>query len=124
MPRLPVLPDYRLLVRLLRNRVQLQVLSPQEFSRAIDAAVDARLLGWLITQIDACQQPLDPPGWLNDRLITCRALVRNYERAVRWEIDRINRAFSDQALPLILLKGGGYVAAALPTGRGRLVADI
>jgi hypothetical protein len=122
MPRFEVLPDHRLLVRLLRSPEQLAALSPQEFSRAIDASEDARLLGWLITQID--RQPFEIPGWLSDRLVTARALVRNYERAVRWEIDRISRAFSDRGLPLILLKGGGYVAAALPTGYGRRVADV
>jgi hypothetical protein len=124
MPRLAVAPDLQLLVRLLRTPHRLRALTPQQFSRAIDAADDARLLGWLLGQADAHHVPRDCPAWLGDRITTVRARVDEYERAVRWEIDRLNRAFSGVAFPWILLKGAAYVAAALPPGRGRQLADI
>jgi len=56
--------------------------------------------------------------------VTADALTRGYERAVRWEIDRLSRAFLDTGQTWILLKGAGYIAAGLPPGRGRRVADI
>jgi hypothetical protein len=124
MPRLDVALDLRLLVRVLRDPQQLQDLSPQQFSRAIDAAEHARLLGWLLVQADAYQVPHECPRWLSDRVMTARARVREYERAVRWEIDRLNRAFLGVGFPWVLLKGAAYIAAALPPGRGRRVADI
>ena len=124
MPRLDVRPDYPLLVRVLRSPDHLLSLSPDQFSRLIDAAEHARLLGWLVSEVDLRGARLAPPDWLQDRLVTVRALVREYERAVRWEIDRLQRAFSGAGLPWILLKGGAYVAASLPPGRGRRVADI
>ena len=124
MSRLDVALDLRLLVRVLRNPQQLRNLSPEEFGRVLDAAEHARLLGWLLAQPDACHVSPESPGWLSDRLITARARVGDYERAIRWEIDRLNRAFLGIGFPWVLLKGAAYIAAALPPGHGRRVADI
>jgi hypothetical protein len=117
-------PDYALLLRVVQDPLLLRSLSPSELARAIDAADRGRLLGWLIEQADLHVRDCDLPGWLVDRLITARALAREYERAVRWEINRIDRALSWAGEPWVLLKGGAYIAAGLPPGRGRRVADI
>jgi hypothetical protein len=124
MPQLDVAPDYQLLARVLRNPAALDRLSPEAFGRSMDAAQRARLLGWLVEQVRAGHVPADAPGWLRDRLITADTLVRGYERTVRWEIDRLSRAFLDTGQTWILLKGAGYIAAGLPPGCGRRVADI
>jgi hypothetical protein len=117
-------PDYALLLRVVRDPLLLRSLSPAELARAIDAADRSRLLGWLIGQAERHVRDCDLPGWLVDRLVTARALAREYERAVRWEINRIDRALSWAGVPWVLLKGGAYIAAGLPPGRGRQVADI
>jgi hypothetical protein len=124
MPRLDVAPDYTLLARVLRDPATLGRLSPEAFARTMDAAQRARLLGWMIEQVRVGQLPPDSPDWLRDRLITADALVRGYERSVRWEVDRLSRAFHDTGQLWILLKGAGYIAAGLPPGAGRRVADI
>ena len=124
MPRLDVAPDYTLLARVLRDPAALDRLPPEAFARAMDAAHRARLLGWIVEQVRAGHLPADSPDWLRDRLITADALVRGYERSVRWEIDRLKRAFHDTGQLWILLKGAGYIAAGLPPGAGRRVADI
>jgi hypothetical protein len=124
MPRLDTRPDHRLLVCLLRDPHRLSALSPQEISRAIDAASDARLLGWFLAQADRGLLPPQLPEWLADRLITVRAVVRNLERALKWEIDRLERALAPTGVRWVLLKGAGYLAAGLPPGRGRQVTDI
>jgi Uncharacterised nucleotidyltransferase len=124
MRQLAVAPDFQLLVRLLRVPQQLRDLPAPQFSRAIDAADQARLLGWLLAQAEARQVRMDCPEWLRDRVATARARVGEYERAVRWEIDRLNRAFVGIGFPWVLLKGAAYIAAGLPPGRGRRVADI
>jgi hypothetical protein len=124
MPRLDVSPDYPLLVRALRHPEELPSFSFNQISRLIDVAAHARLLGWLLTEFERRRVPSGPPDWLQDRLVTMRALVREYERGVRWEIDRLHRAFLNTGQRWILLKGAGYVAASLPPGRGRKVADI
>jgi hypothetical protein len=124
MPALNVALDYQLLVRVLHDPATIDRLSPEAFGRAMDAAQRARLLGWLVEQVRAGHLPPEPPDWLRDRLVTAEALVRGYERAVRWEIDRLNRAFLGTGQVWILLKGAAYIAAVLPPGSGRRVADI
>ena len=59
--------DYRLLARVLRDPSELTRLSAEEFSRSIDAADAARLLGWLLERRREGNLPADPPGWLADR---------------------------------------------------------
>jgi Uncharacterised nucleotidyltransferase len=124
MPHVNVAPDYEVLARVLRDPATIDRLSPEAFSRALDAAQRARLLGWLVEQVRAGHVPAAAPEWLRDRLVTADALTRGYERAVRWEIDRLSRAFLDTGQTWILLKGAGYIAAGLPPGRGRRVDDI
>jgi hypothetical protein len=124
MSRVDTAPDHALLARALRDPDQLKRLSPSEFNRLIDAARDARLLGWLLWTTDRCGVPSDPPDWLSDRISHCRAMVREFERALRWEMDRLDRALHDSRIVWVLLKGAAYLAAGLPPGRGRRVADI
>lgn len=124
MPPVNVAPDYELLARVLRDPATIDRLPPDTFSRVMDAAQRARLLGWLVEQVGAGHVPAAAPDWLRDRLVTAEALTRGYDRAVRWEIDRLSRAFLDTGQTWILLKGAAYIAAGLPPGRGRRVADI
>ena len=124
MPRWDVGPDLRLLVQVVRHPEHLRTISPEQFSGLIDVAQSARLLGWLIDQADIHRGPAQGPGWLSDRIITARARAREYERALRWEIDRLDRAFLGTGITWVLLKGAAYVAGALAPGRGRRVADI
>lgn len=124
MPRLDVAPDFALLTTVLRDPARLADLQPVAFGRVMDAAHDARLLGWFVDQAASRGLPGNPPDWLHDRLTTAATLVVEYERALRWEIDRLHRAFLESDLTWVLLKGGAYVAAALTPGRGRRVADI
>ncbi|PLW81191.1 hypothetical protein CWI75_17310 [Kineobactrum sediminis] len=45
-------------------------------------------------------------------------------RAVRWEVDHLALALKQVEIPLVLLKGAAYEAAALPPGRCRLFSDF
>src|SRR5438045_1934307 len=123
MPRLDVGPDDRLLVRLLRDPQQLERFSPQEWARALDAAEHARLLGWLLNRIDETVPARNQPQWLTDRFRSAVSTAAEYDRAVRWEIERLHAAFAGSPVSWVLLKGAAYIAAGLPPGRGRRVAD-
>src|SRR5690242_16091964 len=117
-------PDYPTLARVLRDPSQLQRLSPEQLSRFLDAANVARLLGWAVTECRGAKVADRAPAWLQDRLRAADAQAASYERAIRWEIDRLARAFYGTSQRWILLKGAGYVAAGLSPGTGRRVADI
>lgn len=123
MPRLDVAPDYSLLLDVLRDPPSLKAFSPQQLSRLLDVAEHARLLGWLL------QHAEDVPGndvrsWLRDRFLSARRDAAEYDRTARWEVDRLHRAFVGSEIQWVLLKGGGYLAAALPPGHGRRIADL
>ena len=109
---------------IVRQPERLSALSPQELAHVLDAASHARLLGWLLSRLEESPRPGSDPEWLSDRLADARALATEYDRSLRWEIDRIGRAFAGLNLPWVLLKGAAYLAAGLPPGRGRRVADI
>ena len=117
-------PDYATLARVLRDPSQIDRLSPEELSRLLDAANAARLLGWAVKHCRTASPSTDAPAWLQDRLQSADAQAAGYERAIRWEIDRLARAFHGTDQLWVLLKGAGYVAAGLPPGVGRRVADI
>ena len=117
-------PDYAILARVLREPSQIDRLSPEELSRLLDAATAARLLGWVVGRFRAQPMARDAPAWLRERLLTAEAQAAGYERAIRWEIDRLIRAFYGTNQTWVLLKGAAYVAAGLPPGAGRRVADI
>jgi hypothetical protein len=124
MGRIEVAPDHQLLLALVRDPGRLVSLSPTELSRALDAASHARLLGWLLSRLEESQRDASDPDWLRDRVVDARAMVAEYDRSLRWEIDRLARAFSDLDAPWVLLKGAAYLAANLAPGRGRRVADV
>lgn len=124
MSRLDATPDHRLLVRVLTEPSRLSAVGAPAIGRLLDAAHEARLLGWLVAELDRQGVPAAPPEWLRDRLITVHALVREYDRSLDWEVDRLHRAFLGTGIPWVLLKGAAYRAASLAPGRGRRVADI
>lgn len=42
----------------------------------------------------------------------------------RWEADRLDLAFRDSGIPVILLKGAAYILRGLRCGNGRLLSDV
>jgi Uncharacterised nucleotidyltransferase len=117
-------PDRLLLANVIRHPDRLASMTAQDVSRVLDAAYEARLLGWALAGVDAAGAADVYPDWLRDRILDYRALGRDAERAIRWEIDRLHRAFDDAGVTWLLLKGAAYVAAGLAPGRARQVADI
>jgi hypothetical protein len=113
-----------LLVRVLREPHRLESLAPHQLSRVLDAAEHARLLGWLLTHAGGKIPNIAAPVWLRDRFISALSLAAEYDRSVRWETERVNSAFAGSNIRWVLLKGAAYLAAGLPPGRGRRVADL
>lgn len=95
-----------------------------QWALLISQARQARLLGRLATTLqdrgELTAVPEAPRRYLEGALAT----AERQRNQVRWEIDRLRVALADVEGPIVLLKGGAYVAAALPPARGRLFGDI
>ena len=57
-------------------------------------------------------------------LVAARALAQAQADAVRREVAHIDRALAATDVPIVLLKGAGYLLAGLPAARGRIFSDI
>lgn len=68
---------------------------------------------------------LDPlPERIRALLEGARMIATDRERSIRWEVNRIQRAFLGTGLPVILLKGAAYHLRDLPMAQGRLTGDV
>jgi hypothetical protein len=124
MPGFDAEPDYSELAHVVRDPDAIGQLTAEDLARVLDAANAARLLGWTLERCRERGVPVSPPRWLADRLTSAEAFSRSCEQAIRWEINRLERAFLGTGVRWVLLKGAAYVAAQLPPGIGRRVADI
>jgi hypothetical protein len=95
-----------------------------EWETVLGQALLSRLSGRLA-------QHLHDHGWLEkvppqprQYLEGARRLIDRQHHEVQWEVDCIRRALKELDVPVILLKGAGYLIAGLPPGRGRLFSDI
>ncbi|MBZ5495982.1 MAG: nucleotidyltransferase family protein [Acidobacteriia bacterium] len=64
------------------------------------------------------------PAKVRQHLESARMVATHYERALRWEVNRLEVALESLDIPMVLLKGAAYVVAQLPPARGRLFSDI
>ena len=64
------------------------------------------------------------PEKIQDHLNSARVVAAKHESIMRWEVNRVHRVLGKVDVPVILLKGGAYVMADLPPGRGRLFSDM
>jgi hypothetical protein len=64
------------------------------------------------------------PEQARNHLEAAAVMADRHARMVDWEVDRIRRALYGTDIPFILLKGGAYMVAGLPAGRGRKVNDV
>ena len=50
--------------------------------------------------------------------------ARRHVAQTRWELRCLRQALASAGVPVVVLKGGAYVAAGLPLARGRLFSDL
>ena len=115
---------FDLLLSVVRDLQRLGRLTPTEWQALIPAAEGARLLPRLATDAERLRLNTSAPGWARDRLTSARVRGEEFQRAVKWEIARIHRALLPIGVRPVFLKGAAYIAAGLPCGVGRVVADV
>ena len=81
-----------LLLAAVRSPRQLLAISPLEWGALIPSAEEARLLPRLAADAERLGLTSTLPQWTRDRLTSALVRGHEFERAVRWEIDRVHRA--------------------------------
>ena len=63
-------------------------------------------------------------GALQDILTNGKLRAEHDHTMLKFEMDRLERAFVGQPVPIIVLKGGAYVSGGMRAGMGRRVSDL
>ncbi|MBF0341917.1 MAG: nucleotidyltransferase family protein [Magnetococcales bacterium] len=86
-----------------------------------------RMLGLLAgfgTRLEQTDLLSGQPARIQEIITGARVIATDQERGLRWEVNRIQRAFFGTGLPVILLKGAAYHLLNLPMAKGRISADV
>lgn len=59
-----------------------------------------------------------------DQLCAAEVLTTKQKQVVKWELQQISNALKHLDVPVIVLKGGAYIAQNLQAGQGRLLSDV
>lgn len=112
------------LLAALREPDCLLSLNQSEWGQLVRQATWAGLLARLHAVIEE-QGLLDKtPARARARLIAARTVADNQKRVMCWEVNRIECALKNAALPFLLLKGAAYIMLELPFARGRVSSDV
>lgn len=81
------------------------------------------LLAHLSVYMDKSQySELSPHFW--QHLKSANIFLKKQHEVVKWEIQQISTILGRLGVPVIILKGGAYIAQNLEAGKGRLLSDI
>lgn len=94
------------------------------WDRTIRLARAGNVLARLAEDLAARDALSAVPEAPRQHLLAALALASRQRIAGIAEIERVRDALAPHGLPCVLLKGGAYLAAGLPTARGRLYGDI
>ncbi len=113
-----------LLVRAFRDPQQVQAFSLAEWNLVLRQAGSARLNASLWAMLDELSLLEKIPAPAREHLAWAAVRSARHLQGARWEVMQIAEALADSGVQLILLKGGAYTMAQLPSGQGRLYSDI
>ncbi len=114
----------RLLLEALRVPEKLPGLPPAEWDLLLRVARRARVLGRLESDLARAGLLGDIPPRAAAHLRAARNVITHRNTLISWEVNRLLWALKGIDVPLILLKGSGYLLADLPPARGRIFADV
>jgi hypothetical protein len=120
----PTRRAHRLLLGALKAPEQLPALPPADWELLLRVARRVRLLGRLESELSRLGLLGSIPARAAAHLRAARNVIEHRKTLVSWEVNRILWALKGIEVPLILLKGTGYLLAGLPPARGRIFADV
>ena len=114
----------RLLLEALQAPEKLPGLPPADWDLLLRVARRARVLGRLESDLARAGLLGDIPPRAAAHLRAARNVIAHRNTLISWEVNRLLWALKGIDVPLILLKGSGYLLADLPPARGRIFADV
>ncbi|MFQ5774663.1 MAG: nucleotidyltransferase family protein [Kiloniellaceae bacterium] len=112
------------LLRALREPASVQDLDAAGWNDLIWGARRHGVLARLAIAVEEAGVSERVPEKARELFADARAAAEFNQTRTRFEVDRVVRAFDGTDVPVILLKGGAYLMAALPPSRGRVCGDL
>lgn len=113
-----------LLIEILRQPERLADLTLQQWDVLVPQARHSILLGHFSTLVDRQGLHDDIPVEVMRHLDSVKLVSNKQVHSTRWELGKLEEAFSRLEVPIILLKGAAYAIAGLQASEGRLFSDI
>jgi hypothetical protein len=115
----------RVVVQALRDPAGALQLPPGELDLTLRVMRRARLLGHMAVALRARGLLTDMDSIVADQFLSALEVAKARARVARWEMDRITRALQSLPdVPIVALKGCGYLLADTPNAEGRAFADV
>ncbi len=112
-----------ILLQVLRDPEKMATLSLSEW----DALKPLARSTLVISKIAALAHKLDLLDLLPEQIVphltSAHVFAARHDRAVRWEVNRVQRALRDVNTPIILLKGAAYAISNMACATGRVYGD-
>ncbi|NND68293.1 MAG: nucleotidyltransferase family protein [Halioglobus sp.] len=99
-------------------------LSMGNLALLVAQARNSRLLASLEGELQCAGVLAQLPETAQRHFEAARLTHEKQRRDLTYDVDLVRRALATRGVPLVLLKGGAYIAADLPVSRGRLITDI
>ncbi len=87
-------------------------------------ARNSRLLASLAARLAEAGVLSQLPGAAQRHFDGATLVHEKQRRDLAYDADLVRKALATRGIPLLLLKGGAYIAAELPVSHGRLITDI
>lgn len=108
---------------LLQPELLLDLPAP-EVSRAVSQGRISRLLAALATEVERTGLMPRLDERVRRHLLSAQLVAEKQRHDLDYDCKSLQRALASAGQKLVLLKGGAYIQADLPVGRGRLITDI
>lgn len=112
------------LLHVLRAPDEAQALSLADWSAVLPAARRTNLLSRVARLVEGATGIGRLPDEVAFHLESAMRIGESNERAVRWEVRKIQEALRQDGIRFGLLKGAAYIVTGLPPGPGRLLSDV
>tara|TARA_R110002072_G_scaffold84388_24_gene191481 strand:- start:12678 stop:13766 length:1089 start_codon:yes stop_codon:yes gene_type:complete len=113
-----------LLQQLLLEPQRILELDNDQLTHALSQARSSRLLGSLACEMQRLGIDKQLPQTVDRHFDSARLIHDKQKRDLRYDTDKIKVALDSVGEKMVLLKGGAYLLAELPVGRGRFITDI